>query len=198
MEDAEDDALVRRELERLAAVYEEPRVLAIDVRWSTRMRSSLARAYLERAEVRVSMHMLDSRHLQEILAHEVAHIVCYWRHGRTRPHGREWRDLMLLAGLVLLPVPLSAQAQPDTLAFPLGLARGPDNVIYWAERNGHVVRRMDLQTGAIVTVAGTGQKASRATAVPRARPCSVAPTGSIWIPGGTFTSQTGATSGSVE
>jgi predicted SprT family Zn-dependent metalloprotease len=89
---------VQVELARLAALYDEPRVLAIPVLASSRMRSSLARAYLERGEIRVSVHVLESRHLPEIMAHEVAHIVCWWRHGRTRPHGREWRDLMLLAG----------------------------------------------------------------------------------------------------
>ena len=90
--------LVRLELARLAAVFEDPRVLDIDVRFSRRMSRSLARAYLERDEVRVSVEVLSSRHLPEIMAHEVAHIVCYWRHGRTRPHGREWKDLMRMAG----------------------------------------------------------------------------------------------------
>ncbi|HTE04897.1 MAG TPA: SprT-like domain-containing protein [Planctomycetota bacterium] len=89
---------VRSELERLAVVFDDPRVLAIDVRFSRRMSRSLARAYLERDEVRVSVEVLSSRHLPEIMTHEVAHLVCYWRHGRTRPHGREWKDLMRMAG----------------------------------------------------------------------------------------------------
>jgi predicted SprT family Zn-dependent metalloprotease len=90
--------LVRSELARLAVVFDDPRVLDIDVRFSRRMSRSLARAYLERDEVRVSVQVLASRHLPEIMTHEVAHLVCYWRHGRTRPHGREWKDLMRSAG----------------------------------------------------------------------------------------------------
>lgn len=65
--------------------------------------------------------------------------------------------LMLLAGLLLSPPSAVAQAERDTISFPLGLAR-QGNLIYWAERNGHVVRRMDLKTGEIAAVAGTGQK----------------------------------------
>jgi len=90
--------VVAGELARLAIVFDDPRVLRIDVRFSTRMSRSLARAYLERDEVRVSVAVLSSRHLPEIMAHEVAHIVCYWRHGRTRPHGRQWQQLMVSAG----------------------------------------------------------------------------------------------------
>jgi predicted SprT family Zn-dependent metalloprotease len=89
---------VRGELVRLAKVFGDERVLAIDVRFSTRMSHSLARAYLDRNEVRVSVAVLESRHLPEIMTHEVAHLICYWRHGRTRPHGREWRELMVMAG----------------------------------------------------------------------------------------------------
>ncbi len=90
--------VARGELARLAVVFDDPRVLAIDVRASSRMSRSLARAYLDRNEVRVSVAVLGSRHLPEIMAHEVAHLVCYWRHGRTRPHGRQWQQLMIMAG----------------------------------------------------------------------------------------------------
>lgn len=91
-------ARIRAELARLAAAYAEPRVLEIAVVPSGRMTASLARAYPERAEVRVARVVLQSRHLEEILTHEVAHIVCWWKHGRTRPHGRAWADLVRQAG----------------------------------------------------------------------------------------------------
>ena len=95
------DELQRRArpvLARLAAVYGEPRVEAIEVRASGRLSASLARAYLREARVLVSIPLLTSRHLEEVLVHEVAHVVCWWRHGRTRPHGREWRALVEQAG----------------------------------------------------------------------------------------------------
>jgi len=99
---AEHDELAARALpvlERLARLYGEPRVRTIAVRKSTRMSASLARAYLSDERVTVAAQLLGSLHLEEVLVHEVAHIVCHWRHGRVRPHGREWRALMEQAGL---------------------------------------------------------------------------------------------------
>ncbi len=46
---------------------------------------------------------------------------------------------------------------PDVeLAFPLGLGIGPDGSLYISERQGHRVRRIDLEAGTVTTVAGTG------------------------------------------
>lgn len=92
-------ARARPVLQRLSRLYGEPRVADIEVRTSTRMSASLARAYLAEARVTVAAPLLDSLHLDEVLVHEVAHILCHWRHGRVRPHGREWRALMEQAGL---------------------------------------------------------------------------------------------------
>lgn len=39
---------------------------------------------------------------------------------------------------------------------PFGLVVGPDGALYVCETTGHVVRRVDLQTGMISTVVGTG------------------------------------------
>jgi predicted SprT family Zn-dependent metalloprotease len=91
---------VQAVLLRLSRLYGEPRVIDIRVEASGRLSASLARAYVERAEVRLALPMLDSLHLEEVLVHEVAHIVCFWRHGRTPPHGRLWRELMVEAGEV--------------------------------------------------------------------------------------------------
>ena len=49
------------------------------------------------------------------------------------------------------------QATEATLKFPLGVAIGPDGAIYFSERGGHRVRRIDPQTGEIAIVAGTGE-----------------------------------------
>lgn len=86
-------------LERLARLYGEPRVAEIELAVSTRMRTSLARAYLSESRVTVAAPLVGSQHLEEVLVHEVAHLVCHWQHGRVRPHGREWQALMRRAGL---------------------------------------------------------------------------------------------------
>ena len=43
------------------------------------------------------------------------------------------------------------------LAGPKGLALGPDGNLYIADTESHAIRRMDLQSGVITTVLGTGQ-----------------------------------------
>jgi hypothetical protein len=95
---ADGAARIVAELNRLAAVYADERVLDIDVRPSRRLTASLARAYPQRALITLAVPVLASAHLEEVLVHEVAHIVCWWRHGRTRPHGRAWRELVVQAG----------------------------------------------------------------------------------------------------
>jgi sugar lactone lactonase YvrE len=44
-----------------------------------------------------------------------------------------------------------------TLAGPKGLAVGPDQALYIADTENHVIRRVDLQSGVITTVLGTGE-----------------------------------------
>jgi DNA-binding beta-propeller fold protein YncE len=42
-------------------------------------------------------------------------------------------------------------------AGPKGLALGPDNSLYVADTESHAIRRIDLKSGVITTVLGTGQ-----------------------------------------
>jgi DNA-binding beta-propeller fold protein YncE len=42
--------------------------------------------------------------------------------------------------------------------FPIDMELGPDGRLYVVERYNHVVRAIDLTTGTIETVAGTGSK----------------------------------------
>ena len=44
------------------------------------------------------------------------------------------------------------------LGGPKGLALGADNMLYVADTENHVVRRIDLKSGVITTVAGTGER----------------------------------------
>src|SRR6266540_2467148 len=41
---------------------------------------------------------------------------------------------------------------------PYGLTVGPDGALYFCEIGNHRVRRLDLKSGSISTVAGSGQK----------------------------------------
>ena len=45
---------------------------------------------------------------------------------------------------------------------PFGLEIGPDGALYYCEFSNHIVRRLDLKTNALTTVAGTGRKAGYA------------------------------------
>jgi len=45
------------------------------------------------------------------------------------------------------------------LCEPFGLDIGPDGALYWAEYNGHVIRRMDPKTSLVTTYAGTPNQA---------------------------------------
>lgn len=69
---------------------------------SGRMRSSLGRAYLDRRLVRINAMLVRpglEALLEEVMCHEFAHLVVHERHGhRVRPHGREWRSLLLEVG----------------------------------------------------------------------------------------------------
>jgi DNA-binding beta-propeller fold protein YncE len=44
------------------------------------------------------------------------------------------------------------------IANPYGLVVGPDGALYFCEIDNHVIRRLDLKTGVISTVAGNGRK----------------------------------------
>lgn len=75
---------------------------AMRIETSSRMRSSLGRAYLERRLVRLNHLLLEPGRealLDEVFCHEVAHLVVHERHGRrASPHGREWRALLRSVG----------------------------------------------------------------------------------------------------
>lgn len=56
----------------------------------------------------------------------------------------------------------SGHALKSGLGQPFGLEIGPDGMLYFCEFSNHIVRRLDLRTGALKTVAGTGRKAGYA------------------------------------
>ena len=54
-------------------------------------------AYPQRGELRFN-HILLSENLQEfrqqIIPHEVSHLLAYWLFGKVKPHGKEWQGIM--------------------------------------------------------------------------------------------------------
>jgi SprT protein len=73
------------------------------IEFSARLRRSLGLCYPQRDLIRLNPVLKQAGNrdiLGETVTHEAAHLVVYWRHGRrARPHGSEWQQLMVEAGL---------------------------------------------------------------------------------------------------
>ena len=84
----------------------------VQIEFTNRLRTSLARTVLQRRVVRLSEDLLlpENVHLiPEVLCHETAHIaVEELQSDRARPHGPEWADLVRRAGFT----PHTRQALP--------------------------------------------------------------------------------------
>ena len=73
----------------------------ITVELSSRMTRSLGRCYPDRILIRIATFVLDEsdKLFEEVLCHEAAHLAAYHFHGKSiRPHGHEWKSLMVQAG----------------------------------------------------------------------------------------------------
>ena len=57
-----------------------------------------------------------------------------------------------------VPNDADGTATTSSVSQPFGISTGPDGALYVCEVGSHRVRRVDLKTGAITTVAGTGRK----------------------------------------
>lgn len=74
---------------------------SLQLRSSTRMRTSLGRCAPARSEIRIADFLLEGPRslLLEVVCHEAAHAAVHCLHGgEARPHGHEWRALMRAAG----------------------------------------------------------------------------------------------------
>lgn len=84
-----------------ARLWDQPGLeLSVTVKFSRRMTTTLGRCWPAKGEIRLSQPLLERypELLEEALCHEFAHFVVYRLHGKTRPHGREWRALVETAG----------------------------------------------------------------------------------------------------
>jgi SprT protein len=73
----------------------------ITVAFSNRLTSALGRCTPRTGSIRLNPKLLEAPRemLREVLCHEAAHVAAWLLHGRrARPHGREWKDLMRVAG----------------------------------------------------------------------------------------------------
>ena len=74
----------------------------IQIEFSGRLRTSLGRTLPARRVVRLNRLLLlpdNQALLPEVLCHEVAHVATFDLHGsHCRPHGPEWKSLVLAAG----------------------------------------------------------------------------------------------------
>ena len=55
-------------------------------------------AHLQLNKVRFNAQMLEENQqvfIDEVVPHEICHLLCYQLYGRIKPHGREWQSLML-------------------------------------------------------------------------------------------------------
>ncbi len=59
---------------------------------------SAGTAYLQTNKIRFNAQMLEVNEqafIDEVVAHEICHLLCYQLFGRVKPHGKEWRSLMI-------------------------------------------------------------------------------------------------------
>jgi predicted SprT family Zn-dependent metalloprotease len=94
---------LRRSVADWARIWEVPQLgRDVTVRTSSRLKRSLGSYRASQAEVTVAAWLLDGPAdlLREVLCHEAAHAAVRLTHGDgVRPHGREWRHFMALAGM---------------------------------------------------------------------------------------------------
>lgn len=54
-------------------------------------------AYLIKNELRFNSSLLQDNYalfIQEVVPHEVSHIICFQLYGKVKPHGKEWKSIM--------------------------------------------------------------------------------------------------------
>ena len=72
----------------------------VNIAVNNRLRRTRGRAMLREGliEVRPDLISGSRQNLLETLCHEAAHIAVFYTHANARPHGREWRELVMAAG----------------------------------------------------------------------------------------------------
>ena len=74
---------------------------SVTVELSTRFRTSLGLCRPRQGRIRLAADLMEGSDglLEEVFCHELAHVAVYRLHGRrARPHGPEWKGLLMKAG----------------------------------------------------------------------------------------------------
>jgi predicted SprT family Zn-dependent metalloprotease len=75
-------------------------ITAVDIAVNNRLRRTRGRAALREGRIEVRPDLLSGSRqtLLETLCHEAAHIAVFRTHANARPHGPEWRQMVIAAG----------------------------------------------------------------------------------------------------
>lgn len=89
------------EIARYAELWSFPELEEIvSMHFSPQLKKSWARTNLRTGTITIAASLRENDDLlQQVICHELAHVVAFRRRGRTeRPHGPDWQRLMLSAG----------------------------------------------------------------------------------------------------
>jgi len=93
----------------------------VALRTSSRFRRSLGSYRATHSEITLAAWLVDgpSALLEEVLCHEAAHAAVHFVYGeRVKPHGPEWRDLMVKAGTpARVRIPVAELPESRQIAF---------------------------------------------------------------------------------
>lgn len=102
MDNALNSSNIDQTCAQLLASWGEHRLIGqVEVSVSPRLKTTIGLADVRNRRIRLNKALINSDQatVNEVLCHELAHIVVFERHGRAaRPHGKEWQALLYSAG----------------------------------------------------------------------------------------------------
>ena len=92
--------LIRSYIEKAEKIYKKNFSMP-KVKWNLRG-TTAGKASLSRWEIHLHPVLVESegeKYINRTPGHEVAHLITFSVYGRVKPHGREWKSVMLILGL---------------------------------------------------------------------------------------------------
>ena len=121
-------ALLTETIDRFGRLWSYPALSrTVSTRFSARLTKAWARVNLDSRTITLASSLKeDPVRLEQVLCHELAHIVAYVLVGRSEgPHGPTWRRLVQEAGHV------AVVRLPETAQVKAGLRSGASNPVQW-------------------------------------------------------------------